>query len=119
MDPVEDVSPRIVEFVGGLIGLPSAAVDQYAQVPRLPDGQVPREGAVGLPTGLCEFSIYLVLIHHLPFPSVNAGPTALTRKSNKQPRPTISYNNQYQLLHMADQRFYIFMCNSPIYFGPF
>ena len=81
MDPVGDVSPRIVEFVGGLIGLPSAAVDQYAQVARLPDSQMLREGAVGYPTGLCEFPIYLVLANHRPFPSKVATFVSLT--SNK------------------------------------
>ena len=58
----------IVEFVGGLIGLPGAAVDQYAQVTRLPDGQMLREGADGLPASVCEFLIYLLplsAIYHL------------------------------------------------------
>jgi hypothetical protein len=47
--PVGEVSVRVVEFVGGLVGLPGAAVDQHAQMARLPDGQLLGEGAVGLP----------------------------------------------------------------------
>ena len=63
---------RIVEFVVGLIGLPGAAVDQHAQVARLPDGQMLREGAVRLPTGVCEFLIYSPFIYHPPFSYADA-----------------------------------------------
>ena len=38
--PAGDVSPHVIEFVGGFVNLPGAVVDQHAQVPRLPDRQV-------------------------------------------------------------------------------
>ncbi len=59
MHPVGDVPPNVVGLVGGLVGLPGAAVDQHAQIARLSDSQVLGEAAVGLPTGFCEFPIYL------------------------------------------------------------
>lgn len=59
---VGDVSPHVVERVGGFVGLPSAAVDQHAQVTRLPDGQMLGERAVCLPTGLRQYPIFLILV---------------------------------------------------------
>ena len=119
------MSLHVVEFVGGLASLSGAAVNQYAQLSPIPDGQVLGKAAVGRPTGVCEFPIYPVLIRHLPFtPYMRRGADLGTDRRNKRYEVPFPYDlitsTKLTLYHVRYGGMpYVCACDPPTYFDTY